>query len=309
MPQHAQRPSPSSFIGQVRQQLKQELEAQFCSFLYQGKPPAPGRSHVWIEESHRDLHLLLRSSKARKTYEPLWPKSLFQLEHLNLIERAEALNRCLKEDVLPYNPNCKVNALDVERASQNSIDLQASKLMLPALKTSFQSSRSIAPELHQQHWLYLNFAISIGRHLATNKLKGTHTLCTILCLRLAGLISCFRFLHASLGRRPDQAEAIEWLAYQCTEQTAPELSYKIAKDWQLTPAVVDTLIPNRTNHNDPLLEKTLEECLIATYSCLLFNQGLLDQKKAQHILTQWQLPLQLLIQFKPQNSAHASPGH
>ncbi|MBB6522975.1 hypothetical protein [Pseudoteredinibacter isoporae] len=301
MPQHAQNPSPSSFIGQVRLQLKQELEERFCSFLYRGRPPAPAKSNVWIEESNRDLHLLLRSNKARKTYEPLWPKVLFQLERLSFAERVESLNRCLDEDILPYNPNCKVTPLGANRLSANSIDLHASKLLLPALKTSFQTSRSIAPELHQQHWLYLNFAISIGRHLATHKLGESHTLCTILCMKLAGVISCFRFLHASLGRRPDQADAIEWLAYDCLEQNAAELSHKFAKDWQLQPTVIDALIPNKTSHKDPLLEKTLEECLIASYSCLLFNQGLLEQKEAQHILTQWQLPLQLLIQFKPKN--------
>lgn len=299
MPQHAQRPSPSSFIGQVRSQLKQELEALFCAFLYKGKPPQPPKSNVWIEDSSRDLQLLLRSSKARKTYEPLWPKSLLQLDHLNWAERAESLNRCLQEDIAPYNPNCKVTPLESTQLTANSIDLQASKLLLPAFKTSFQSSRSIAPELHQQHWLYLNFAVSIGRHLATHKLGESHTLCTILSMKFAGVISCFRFLHASLGRRPDQAEAIEWMAYKCLEQTAPELSHKLAKDWQLKSAVINALTPNQADYCDSLLEKTLEECLIAAKTCLLFNQGLLDQKDAQHFLAQWQLPPQLLIQFKP----------
>lgn len=295
------KPSPSSFIGQARQQLKQELESLFSQFLNESCPPAPAKSNVWVEETKRDIQVLLRSSKARKTYTPQWPKPIFQLSNVDQEEKLNYLNQYLQDSILTTNKLCNLTPLDTTSPDTQSIDQQASKILLPALKPSFQTCRSIAPQLHQRLWMYLNFSVSIGRHLASNKLGESYPLCTAICMQFAGAISCFQFLHAALRRRPDQAKAIEWLAHYCLEQITPELSYKIAKDWQLTDPVLNELAPSGEKSQSATLDKTSEECQIASYSCLLYNQGLIDKKMAQHCLSQWQLPIQLLKQFEPKH--------
>lgn len=299
MPNSAHKPSPSSFIGQARQQLKQELEDLFTQYINDARPVPPAKSNVWVEDAKRDLQVLLRSSKARKTYEPKWPKVLFQLDKISLAEQQELLERYSKGYAFASNENSTATPSGTAATSKKAVDQQASATLLPTLKPSFQTSRGIAPQLHQKLWVYLNFSVSIGRHLSINKLGESHPLCASICMQFAGAISCFQFLHAALRRRPDQAEAIEWLAYQCLEEVSPELSYKIAKDWQLTGPILDELAPSNEKSQNSALEKISEECQIASYSCLLYNQGLIDIEKARHCLAQWQLPIQLLKQFEP----------
>jgi len=72
---------------------------------------------------------------------------------------------------------------------------------------------------------------------------------------------------------------------------------KIAKDWQLGEEVCQSL--STTSPPDSLLSKTLEDCDIASSSCLLFNQEVINEEDATHYLRQWQLPIQLLRQFAP----------
>lgn len=297
MSNQTQRPSPSSFIGQARSQLKKELSELLYSFISQYKPAAPAKSNVWIEECKRDLQLMLRSSRARKAYLPPWPLELIQIQEKDQSEHLQKLNDYLQQELLNSNPKCKLTVLDESLANERSIDMHASKMLLPALKASFQASRDVAPELHQRHWLHLNFNLTIGRHLALHKLGHTFTVNLISCMQLAGAVCCLRYLATALQKRPDQSDAIEWLAYDSLENIAPELSQKIAKDWQLSEEVCQSL--STTSPLDSLLSKTLEDCDIASSSCLLFNQEVISEEAAAHYLRQWQLPIQLLRQFAP----------
>ncbi|WP_299982345.1 hypothetical protein [uncultured Pseudoteredinibacter sp.] len=297
MSNQTQRPSPSSFIGQARSQLKQELSDQLLAFIAQHRPAAPAKSNVWIEECKRDLQLMLRSSRARKAYLPPWPLVLIQMQNKGQKEQLHTLNDYLVQELLNSNPKCKLSALDEQQVNDCSIDTQASKMLLPALKASFQASREVAPQLHQHYWLYLNFNLSIGRHLALHKLGHSFTVNLISCMQLAGAICCLRYLATALRKRPDQSDAIEWLAYNSLENIAPELSQKIAKDWQLSEEICQSL--STAAAPESLLSKTLEDCEIASCSCLLFNQEIISEEAATHYLRQWQLPTQLLRQFAP----------
>lgn len=295
--------TPPDFIGQTRQLLRQRIEQQLDEYLYAEQAEAPSRGNIWIESTQKELEKLLRSSQSRQLYRPSWPAACLQLvdNELELDEKIDIYNRCIQHE-LDTKPNAKGLPEPLSKSDSNAqqLDQHACRMLLPAIKQSFQEHRSLAPDLQQKLWMLANFQITVGRHLGSVKLTEAYPLCLLLAISLSGALLCKKFLAPNLQRRPDQEAAITWLNYESIKTRSQEFSLHIAKDWQLPDELLSALSP-QVNHssNTQLLKNTLEQCEIAAKVCLLYNQEFIELGLAQQYMRQWQLPQPLLNSFAP----------
>jgi len=298
---------PPDFIGKARAQLHAQIETLFEGFLYSEQPQPPSGNSVWTKSVQRDIQQLGRSSQARRLYLPEWNQEYFQLldETLTKDAKIRLFNNILKQEhSKKLQQRLIIDDSQAASLSESQLDQHFASLLLSMMKPSFQEGLGLAPKLRHKLWMYANFLMTIGKHLSGSSNQHCYALCVLLACQFSGSLMSLRFLHRCLNRRSDQEATINWLCYDSIRQHSKEFSLQICRDWELPSNITDALEikVNRGSTYRPLIE----QYEIAAKTCLLYNQGLIDQSQGQDLFRQWQIPRRLLSSFAPSNPRQSS---